>query len=635
MRAFIFLFLVLAANARAEIYGPTGPTPLVTGNGFGFATYSIEKNAITNFYAHPYRFVRPDPENEFAEGIETANFLTELRWERAAARAAYRAQSQVIVAETEKGAEQFYFLPFGLNQNVLVTGLDSGEAETCLRVQWRKRVLSVRPLRGALRFRFVDTEESLLALPLMAGARPQFTGDCLKGAATWALISLEAGHSPATALKEVKKWAGDRSIRELAERETAELEQWRVTPAVSFHSENERALWRQSEVVLRMAQSREPNRADRHNNGLIVASLPEGMWFVHWVRDMAYAAWAFLRMGHREEARAALLAYFRAQPVGRMQKEVKDQPYQISVVRYFGNGAEEPFFTMAGSPNVEFDGWGLVLSLLSEYQEKYGDLLEEPTPRGKVYEVARDLVAKPLLANFEPYGQGRIVAADTSIWEEHQWDKKYFSFSSGAALAGLLGFTRIAAAQRDLRTQAQTAEAAQLLALGMRQAFIQDGFLVGTLERNFKNVVDSAALEIFNLGVLNDRTLMRNTIAQMELLRVGSGGLRRVRGDTPYEKHEFLFSNFSLARNFLRLGEGAKGDALVEKMVTSAAKDNFFVPEMYVSEKDDFFPGEIGTPTGSIPMVGYGAGVYIMYLLERETGLEPATPTLGRSYSTN
>ena len=41
--------------------------------------------------------------------------------------------------------------------------------------------------------------------------------------------------------------------------------------------------------------------------------------------------------------------------------------YQISVVRYFGDGAEEPFFTQEGSTNIEFDNWGEVLWALGEY----------------------------------------------------------------------------------------------------------------------------------------------------------------------------------------------------------------------------------------------------------------------------
>jgi lipid-binding SYLF domain-containing protein len=90
--------------------------------------------------------------------------------------------------------------------------------------------------------------------------------------------------------------------------------------------------------MLRIAQSREPNRPGRYGNGLMVASLPDGLWFTPWVRDMAWATVALARIGHQAEARAALLAYFNARPTGKMRTETAGADYQVSVVRYFGDG---------------------------------------------------------------------------------------------------------------------------------------------------------------------------------------------------------------------------------------------------------------------------------------------------------
>ena len=209
-----------------------------------------------------------------------------------------------------------------------------------------------------------------------------------------------------------------------------------------------------------MAQSREPNRPGRHSNGLIVASLPDGAWFVPWVRDMAYAAVALARMGHRQEARAALLAYFNAQPTGKMRSETAGADYQISVVRYFGDGSEEPFFTMEGNTNIEFDNWGLALWVLGDYVRQYNDpaLLATPSYRGRLYKSARDYVVKPLLANMEKYDHGLIVAADTSIWEERQKDKKHFAFSTAAAIVGLKDFAEIARREGDEATRTDLLE---------------------------------------------------------------------------------------------------------------------------------------------------------------------------------
>jgi hypothetical protein len=40
---------------------------------------------------------------------------------------------------------------------------------------------------------------------------------------------------------------------------------------------------------------------------------------------------------------------------------------------------------------------------------------------------------------------------------------------------------------------------------------------------------------------------------------------------------------------------------------------------MYVALPCKLFPGKIGDPTGALPMVGYGAGAYILTLMERES----------------
>ena len=179
-----------------------------------------------------------------------------------------------------------------------------------------------------------------------------------------------------------------------------------------------------------------------------MAALPDGVFFTPWVRDMAWATVALARMGHRDEARAAVLAYFNARPTGKMRAETNGADYQISVVRYFGDGGEEPFFTQEGSTNVEFDDWGEALWVLGQYLKRFDDpeLLRAPTFRGTLYDSARDYIVKPLLANTEEYGPGIIVAADTSIWEERQKDKKHFAFSTAAAIFGLREFAEVALA---------------------------------------------------------------------------------------------------------------------------------------------------------------------------------------------
>src|SRR5678815_1107567 len=45
---------------------PAVASPLVTGNGFGFAVVSPTDATVTKFYAHPYSFARPDPRDDLS-----------------------------------------------------------------------------------------------------------------------------------------------------------------------------------------------------------------------------------------------------------------------------------------------------------------------------------------------------------------------------------------------------------------------------------------------------------------------------------------------------------------------------------------------------------------------------------------
>jgi GH15 family glucan-1,4-alpha-glucosidase len=68
---------------------------------------------------------------------------------------------------------------------------------------------------------------------------------------------------------------------------------------------------------------------------------------------------------------------------------------------------------------------------------------------------------------------------------------------------------------------------------------------------------------------------------------------------------------------YRRLGRNAEAAAILKRIVDKSAADHNVIPEMYVSLPCKLFPGKIGDPTGAMPMVGYGAGVYILDLLQR------------------
>jgi GH15 family glucan-1,4-alpha-glucosidase len=613
---------ILAAIVVVVPWSPAAASHLVTGNGFGFAVVAPESGAVTKFYPHPHSYTRPDPANPLSEGIETANFVKSLRWGEPGQAAAEYVEDSHVIRMSDAGGGGTFFMPFGFDRPALVIASDAAQ----WRVEWNRPIKSRKAVNGGELLRFEGIDEPLLLVPLGI-ARNAPAEQPLSASTAWALIAVESESDADPAIREFTRWRAGLSPKQLVTRELAEFERWRVRPKVRFKSEKERHLWRQSETMLRIAQSREPNRAGRHGNGLIVAALPD-VFSTPWVRDMAWATSALIRMGHREEARAALLAYFNAQPTGKMRAEVSGADYQVSVVRYWGDGAEEPFFTQEGSTNIEFDNWGEVLWVLGEYLRKYDDteMLGIATHRGPLYESARDFIVKPLLANSEKFGDGLIVAADTSIWEERQKDKKHFAFSTAMAIVGLREFADVARRAGDEAAQKRALADVALLEKGFAEAFIRDGKLRGTLEDGVKNDIDGALIPVLNFGLLRDSQVTRDAVNRMELLKVSSGGYRRVRGTYTdpkifeywYEQQEFLFVDFSLAELYRSLGRNAEADVMLSRIVDKAAADHNIIPEMYVAVPCELFPGRIGDPTGAMPMVGYGAGAFILHLLERE-----------------
>jgi len=625
MRCIRFLIILAVWLAACS---PAAASHLVTGNGFGFAVVAPETGGATKFYPHPYSYLAPDPANPLSERFETPNFVKELGWggRGRSARAEYVADSHVIRVRRADGSA-YFFMPFGLDRPAIIISLETRRPKTELRVHLNRPVRSQATLgdEGAKLLRFDGIDEPLLLVPL-ARIRKGSVLQPLAASSAWALIAIEDASEAETALQDLARWRAGLPASDLVAREIAQFEQWRVKPTIGFRNAKERHLWRQSETMLRIAQSREPNRRDRHGNGLIVAALPD-VYSTPWVRDMAWSTMALIRMGHRAEARAALLAYFNAQPTGKMRSAVNGADYQISVVRYFGNGAEEPFFTQEGSTNIEFDDWGEALWVLGEYLRKYDDpaLLNTATYRGALYQAARDFIVRPLMANTEKFGGGLIVDADTSIWEERQKDKKHFAFSTAMAIIGLGEFARFAELEGDETARTQALSDKALLETGFAAAFIRNGELHGALESGIKNDIDGALIPIINFGIVRDPKVIRNTLGRMKLLKVVSGGYRRVRSTYTdpkifeywYERQEFLFVDLSLAELYRRLGSGAEADAMLDRIVSKASADHDTIPEMYVAVPCKLFPGKIGDPTGAIPMVGYGAGAFVLHLLDR------------------
>ena len=122
------------------------------------------------------------------------------------------------------------------------------------------------------------------------------------GADGWMAVAMQYTENAAAAdavAASLRAWGKQRSPETILNDAKAEFEAWRKPPAadVALCADNEKKLWRQSETVLRMGQVREANTQTRHNNGMLLASLPPGEWHSGWVRDATYATVALARMG--------------------------------------------------------------------------------------------------------------------------------------------------------------------------------------------------------------------------------------------------------------------------------------------------------------------------------------------------
>jgi GH15 family glucan-1,4-alpha-glucosidase len=356
---------------------------------------------------------------------------------------------------------------------------------------------------------------------------------------------------------------------------------------------------------------------------MILASLPPGSWHTGWVRDATYAVVALARSGHTDEAKAALNFFLNAAPVGAYSSYVNNQTnYRISLTRYFGNGAEECDWNNSG-PNVETDGWGLVLWAARQYVEASNDTawLASSTAFGTVYDVLNGGVAAPLEANLETSG---IVRADSSIWEVHQ-PGKHYAYTTMAAARGLCDMAAMS------KRAGKTADVTKWAALSAKvnsafqSAFVDPQMaLGGSIEGiSQQKYYDGSIAEAFTWNLLADfkGALATATLSVFNHLRVDSGGFKRNNdGLSSYDNNEWILVDLRISDALRRAGKATEADQYLGQIVQKATVNFFLLPELY---NDTAADGQIGKYFGSIPMVGYGAGAYMITVMDRAGVWEP------------
>ena len=452
-------------------------------------------------------------------------------------------------------------------------------------------------------------------------------GTIAPGTSKWWGVALlfDADGNGTTAATAWSTFAAGRTADVLYTDLLAEVEAWRKPPPTGL-SATETSIWRQSETVLRMAQIMEPYQDSprRKNHGMVLASLPPGAWHTGWVRDMTYALVAMARSGHHDMAKAGL-DFFLDADAGKYPTFVNNASgYRISTVRYYGDGEEEADYSGAPTRNIEFDGWGLFLWAARQYLDGSNDQawLTATTKKGDtVYEAIRAGVAEPLVQNLESAG---MAMADSSIWEVHHGNRQHFLYTTAAAARGLCDMASLARRAGRPDDVTRYRELADKARTSIQTLFIDSSkVLAGSLERLAQgaNYRDGSTVEAvtWELVAAND-PIARSTLAAMSYLQTPAGGYKRLEGSTDqYDTDEWILIDLRASAAFRRADQGDKADQLLGWVTGQASVNNNLLPELYNTRSSS---GQIGAYSGSIPMVGYGAGAYQMTLLDRALSFE-------------
>ena len=444
--------------------------------------------------------------------------------------------------------------------------------------------------------------------------------------ATWGVAVLFAGDgTPAATRAAWETFAAGRSAAAVLADSLAEFEAWRKPPPPGL-SPSETAVWRQSESVLRMSQVRESYQETprRKNRGMVLASLPPGGWHTQWTRDATYALTAMARSGHWDEAKLGL-NFFLDADANRFKSFLGNVDYRISTVRYYGDGQEDSDFSGAPTRNIEIDGWGLVLWAARQYVDASADVdwLNATTAKGDtVYDALKVGVADALAANLESSG---IPIADASIWEVHWGNREHFLYTAAAAARGFCDMATLARRAGRMDDIEHYRALSQAAVDAIKGGFIDShNVLAGSLERLARgsNYRDGSTLETVTWGlVAGDSPIGKATLASMSFLQTPAGGYKRLEGSQDqYDTDEWILIDLRASGAFRRNGNVAKADALLGTVSAQAAVNNNLLPELYNTRSAS---GQIGAYSGSIPMVGYGAGAYEMTLLDRAGLVEP------------
>jgi glycosidase len=461
----------------------------------------------------------------------------------------------------------------------------------------------------------------------------------------------------ASALAELDTWIAGRDAENLLAGERAAWAQFQDSLLVPAGVDAlEDALVRQSAAMLRMGQVREssaylrewldedgvprrtrfpsidapatlPAEVDHLGHGAILASLPPGNWTYAWIRDGAYATTAMATLGMDAEARDSLLYYLQAEGgrfVDWTELSAYDMPdYLVTLTRYYGFGVEETDFNDFG-PNLEFDGFGLFLWALRNYEVLTGDT----SLADAHWETVATRVADPIVALVDP--ATGLLRRDSSIWETH-WNgrERAWTYTNITAVRGLCD----AADMAERRGDRARATAWRDAAVGLREAIATEltddtGALASNLEERQAGTghYDAAVLDAIAMGLFDpEGEIAQATLAALdEHLLTEASEVGWARNDdrwdhgagedlspwgSDYDSAEWVITDLRGAMAKRAAGDAARSDAILQWILAQSFENYLMIAETY----DEV----TGVYKFNHPMLGFGAGAYPLALAHR------------------
>lgn len=480
-------------------------------------------------------------------------------------------------------------------------------------------------------------------------------GDLDPGQEAWVAVTFVHHGDPgagAAAMGLADSWIAGRSAEQLVQDEIAYWADFQDTLTMPpGQTADEETLTRQSAVMLAMGQVQEdefylrewlsqdgevrrtrfpgslPGVVQHNGRGAVLASLPPGNWTYAWIRDGAYATVAMATLGMTAEAQASLEFYLDAEAgrfVDWMELASYDMPdYQISLVRYYGFGVEETDFNAYG-PNLEFDGFGLFLWALRNYERLSGDetLAEDNWP------VISERIADVLVALIDP--TTGLIRRDSSIWETHWLGReRYWAYTSITAARGLCDAAEIAERVGD-DARAQTYRET---AYDLRDAIVDrltdgDGAIASNFEelQSGQGYWDAAVIDAVAMGLFDpEGDIAAATLAGLDanlITPASEVGWARNDDDydhpgvedlspwgSVYDSVEWVITDLRGSHAFRAGGDAERAEAILDWIRRQAEVNYLMVAET--------FNATTGVYENNTPMLGFGAGAWTLALAHR------------------